>query len=162
MDYDRLPPAAVNRVIELVSQYNLLSVGAEEHGVAFWSGLCAIKNQRRQMPGYTPDDALILYASDRGVPKLPDNTESMIRASYEGMVPGALTVLPTWRVFFVEAVKEVGNLGIGVCSERHPDKPRCQILVTDKDFGEIPCAEREYIEGWWFYIEKALMYGLKP
>lgn len=157
MDYGRLPAAAVARVIELVNQFQLKSVGAEEHGVVFWQRLCEIQLQRAHALNCEPQEAFQLYASDMGVPQLATEAGGYIHVSYEGIVPGALTLLPDWREFFIDRVIELGNLGIGVGSSRHPEKPPCQILVTDKDFGEIPCANREHVGEWSFYIEKALM-----
>lgn len=157
MDYGRLPPDAVARVIELVNQFHLKSVGAEEYGVVFWQRLCEIQLQRAHALNCEPQEAFQLYASDMGVPQQATDAGGYIHVSYEGIVPGALTVLPDWRVFFIDDVLKHSNLGIGVCSNRHPHKPPCQILVTDQDFGEIPCAVREQVGGWSFYTEKALI-----
>lgn len=157
MDYDRLPPAAIDRVIELIERFHLKSVGAEEYGFIFWSRLCELQLMRSRAMNCTPKEALQLYASDQGVPENAILDGSSIHVSYEGIVPGAITVLPDWRVFFVDDVLAKGNLGVGVCSQRFPHKPKCQILVTDRDFGELPCASRERVDGWWFYSENELL-----
>lgn len=156
MDYDRLPAAVVERIVELVNHYHLKSVAAEVYGLIFWQSMCAIQMKRAKALGCEPQAALQLYASDMGVPKQATERGGFIHVSYEGIVAGALTVLPEWREFFIDEVLEHNNLGVGVGSNRHPEKPPCQIMVTDKDFGDIPCAVREQVGGWSLYIEKVL------
>ncbi|MFU8837447.1 MAG: hypothetical protein ACNA75_04020 [Thiohalomonadaceae bacterium] len=150
--YERMTPAVIEHVIQLLERYQLDSIAAEERGTALWLALCAqqIKRQHSERP-------LKLYSSDAGVPFDPQDIGCDIHVSCEGMVIGALTILPEWRVFDAERAEKQATLHGGLEIYPFPDLPECKIMLSQRDFGELSMATRTALDGWNVYIAKQII-----
>lgn len=133
--YIRMPESLVERLIELVDQYSIQSVSAEEGGYVFWHELL-----RRQLQRGTENLELRCGCDD---PK-PPYIASSVGGQISNGIDAELMVRPDWKT--VTAAQ---------CEERQQLPHPAKILVTEQDWPGMTFVDHERIEGWNIYIDTA-------
>ncbi|MCP8899273.1 hypothetical protein [Gilvimarinus xylanilyticus] len=133
--YIRMPESLVERLIELVDQYSIQSVSAEEGGYVFWHELL-----KRQISLGT-ENLELRCGCDH--PK-PPFIASHVGGAIDNGVEAELMVRPSWKAVTAEQ-----------CEKKQQLPYPAKVLVTEQDWPGMTFVDHERIEGWNIYIDRA-------
>lgn len=144
-------PADLYRVIcELITQEDVMSVSCPLDDYALWRALVTEQIQRSIRSGLSPQEAFTLSGPDSGLPMIPYlEWGGDVHIPYEGMCSGDLLIPPGWRK--LDASRGMGPEGR---LSRVVGGKDCRYLLTDRDLGELECADRTAVGQWVLYRAK--------
>lgn len=144
-----LPPDLYRLICELISRDDVQSVSCPFDDYALWRALVTEQIQRSIRTGQTPKEAFELSGPDSGLPLIPYlEWGGDVHIPYEGMCDGDLLIPPDWRK--LDASRGMGPEGR---LSRVLGK-NCHYLLTDRDLGEMDCADRASVGAWFLYRSK--------
>lgn len=148
-DDERLSPALVTLIAELISRPDIQSVSCPFTDEGLWRLLIQEQVRRAAGSGLHPQHAFGLSGPDSGLPFDPADWGGYVHTPYEGACEADLFVNPSWRGFDLQE-----GMGDGSLSAVTLGKP-CHHLLLWGHRKEIDCATRIHVAGWTLYSSKA-------
>ena len=147
---ESLSPELLQTILQLALHTNVRSVSCPFDEPALWRALSEIQLRRADELGVAPQQALRLSGPDSGLDGIaPEDWAGEIHIPYEGAAPGDLFIQPDWRELRLDADHADGSL-----TQVNGGTP-CHFLLAEKDFGELACATRRFVDGWVLYESKS-------
>lgn len=172
-------------ILELASRPSVHSVSCPFTGFELWEGLLKEQVRRSRATGLHPHEAFFLAGPDGGIPGMtpdrfaddedqanavvtPDPITGRIASDlfggyvhipYEGVCGGDLFIAPDWY----RLSPEMGSTPDASLSRvlGSPGK-KCNLLLTHRDMGELPCATRQVAASWYLYAAMSEYEDCRP
>ena len=158
-------------ILGLASRPDIHSISCHLVDFGLWQGLFKEQLARSDRLGLVPQEALCLMGPDSGIPGvtavyngledddcqppvLPDDEGNLapdcwggeVHIPYEGICAGDFFICPKWLRLSPR------NLSKPVSKFHWISNKRCNLLLLDRDLGDLPHSVRsELVEGWWLY-----------
>jgi hypothetical protein len=168
---ETVTPELRDAILNLVARTDIRSISCSLEDFRLWQGLFKEQVARSSRLGLPPQEALCLMGPDSGIPGItavfcgleddgelppvlpdqegnlaPDRWGGEVHIPYEGVCGGDLLIPPKWLRLHPDALSKPDAKFHWISSKK------CNLLLLDHDFGELPHSVRsELVEGWWLY-----------
>lgn len=173
----KLTPELQKTIRALAQQPDIRSISCPFDDFFLWEDLIREQVRRAKATSLPPQEALCLMGPDSGIPGItsprfiddedaagnnpaePDPRTGLlaphawggeVHIPYEGACGADLFILPKWHNLFPERLLAPGAKLSYLLGGR-----KCNYLLTNRNIGEISCATRVEVSGWFLYTNSA-------
>lgn len=168
---EAITPELRDAILNLAARPEIHSISCPLVDFRLWQGLFKEQVARAAKLDLPLQDALCLMGPDSGLPGItpvftgleddgylppvipdqegnlaPERWGGEVHIPYEGACGGDLFIPPKWLRLYPEALSKPDASFHWISSKR------CNLLLLDRDLGELPhCDRSELVKGWWVY-----------
>ena len=158
-----LPDSVIKIIGEIIRRDNVQSVSFPFNNTKVWRLLVNEQLNRAKNTGFPEQKAFTLTGPDSGLSCDPTVWGGVVHIPYEGACMGDLFVVPDWRNLYPDWKNEFPKSGDGKGDQatlgdyaHYMADPNsglsCHYLLTQRDIGDLKCANRiEVGDGWILY-----------